>query len=327
MNESRTASVHRVEFAVDWPPGHVACYVLTGPEPVLVDAGMPTGDDSPHDRSATLQEGLATVGLEVADLAYLVVTHPHVDHVGQVPEVLEAADPTVYAPAGVEERFSRDPDALAERVRENAREAGITGDQLDEAVGMATESLERDSRLLPPGAVDVWVEDGETVTVGDHDLEAVHAPGHQADHLCYLTDLDGERALLAGDMAMAPFRGVAIHDGLDDGVFESFGAFYAGLDRLEGLTPDRVYPGHGEVHDRFHEVLERDRGSLDHRLDEVEEALEEGFRTVPGVAMAIAGERPVRYIVPEAFGAVAHLARVGRATTTVEDGVRYYDPA
>jgi glyoxylase-like metal-dependent hydrolase (beta-lactamase superfamily II) len=330
MSESRTLSdavLHRIEFEVDWPPGHVACYVLLGEEPALVDAGMPSDPDDEHDREATLREGLDAVGLDVADLEHLAVTHPHVDHVGQVPTVLMEADPTVHAPEGVRERFGRDVDALAERVRENASSVGLTGDQLEEAVGMARESLERDAALLPPESVDHWVADRETFAVGDFELTAVHAPGHQADHLCYALELDGEAALLAGDMVMEPFRGVAIHDGLDDGYAEAFEAFYGALDRLSELDVGRAYPGHGPVHDKFERVLDRDRESLDRRRDGVEASLADGIRTVPGIAMAIAGERPVRYILPEVFSALAHLERTGYAEVTVEDGVRYYDPA
>ena len=35
--------VHRIEFDVDWPPGHVGAYLLDTPEPILIDAGM-TGE-------------------------------------------------------------------------------------------------------------------------------------------------------------------------------------------------------------------------------------------------------------------------------------------
>jgi len=111
---------------------------------------------------------------------------------------------------------------------------------------------------------------------------------------------------------MEPFRAVAIHDGLDDGVFEAFEAYYTALDRLSTLDVDRVHPGHGAVHRRFDETVERDRGSLDGRLDSVEQAIREGVRTIPGVAARIAGDRPVRYLLPEAYGAVVHLESVGR---------------
>ena len=336
MTESRTraAGLHRIEFAVDWPPGHVAAYLLDGPEPVLFDAGMPDGRDpadpegaDDHDREGTLRDGLARAGLDLADIVHLVVTHPHVDHIGQARTLLEAGDPTVYAPAGVRERFAGDAESLAERVERNVRGTGLAGERLEETVEMAVRSLERNRDLLPPAAVDRWVEPGEPVAVGGHSLEPTHTPGHQADHLVFRTDLDGESALFSGDAAMEPFRGVAIHDGLDDGVFETFEAFYTGLDRLSALDVDRVYPGHGPVHRRFEEIIERDRDSLDRRLDGVERAIREGSRTIPEVTARVAGDRPARYLLPEVYAAVSHLESTGRATVTVEDGVRYYDPA
>ena len=336
MSESRTGTtgLHRIEFEVDWPPGHVAAYLLDGPEPVLVDAGMPDDRDpadpegsDDHDPERTLCDGLAAAGLDPADVAHLVVTHPHVDHIGQVDTLLAAGDPTVYAPAGVRERFAGDTDALAARVERNVREAGLAGDQLQETVEMAVRSLARNRDLLPPAAVDRWVAPDDPIEVGGHSLEPTHTPGHQADHLVFRTDLDGESVLLAGDAAMEPFRAVAIHDGLDDGVFETFDAFYDGLDRLSALDVDRVYPGHGPVHRQFHEIVERDRESLDRRLDSVERAIREGSRTVPEVTARVAGDRPARYLLPEVYAAVCHLESVGRATVTVEDGIRYYDAA
>ena len=333
MSERRlragTESVARVEFEVEFPPGHVACYVVDAGVPVLVDAGMPD-ERGVGGHGEAFREGLARHGYEVVDIEHLVVTHPHVDHIGQAPTVLEEAAPTVHAPVGVRERFSRDADALAERVRENASRAGLSGDQLADAVEMARESLERDRSLLPPAAVDHWVDPDEAFTVGDLTLTATHTPGHQADHLVYGAALDGEYALLSGDSGIQPFRPVVIHDGLDDGHREAIAAFRRGLDRLDALlpTPDRVYPGHGPVHDDLRGVIKRHRGSLDRRLEGVLEQVANGVRTVPGVAMGIAGDdRSVRYLLPEAMSALAHLEREGEVIVTVEDGVRYYDPA
>lgn len=320
MSQGRTGGVHRIEFDVDWPPGHVACYLLDGEEPVLVDAGMAGGE-------ATLEAGLADGGLGLPDVEHLVVTHPHQDHIGCVPQVLDAADPTVYAPAGVRERFARNPAAVGERVRENATDAGIVGEQREEAVRMAVESLERDAELLPPDAVDVWVEPGQTLEAGGHAVEAVHTPGHQADHHCYATRCGDERVLLAGDMAIRTFRSVLLHDGLDDGVFEALPAYLTALDRLAALDVDRVYPGHGPVHDDLAGAIDLARDSLDDLLERSSAALEEGASTVGEVAFAIAGERPIRYMVLEAMAALAHLVEEGRATRTREDGVDRYRPA
>jgi len=314
---STQGRVHRLAFDVEWPPGHVACYLVDGPEPVLVDAATP-------DHESAFRERLAATDHDPADVEHVLVTHPHVDHVGQVPTVLAAGDPTVHAPAGVRERFARDPDDVAARVRRNCEAAGFPDEQLEMAVEMAVESLERDSALLDPAAVDHWVEPGETTTVGDLEVEAVHVPGHQADHLSYRTDVDGERALLAGDVGIQPFRPVVMHDGLDDGHREAFDAFYTALDRLAALDVDRVYPGHGPVHDDLAGTIERDRRSLDDRLDRVERLVADGYSTVPGVAMALAGDRDVKYLIPEAMSALARLEQTGEVSVEIVDGVRQY---
>ncbi len=318
--DSRSAQgrVHRLAFDVDWPPGHVACYVVDGPEPILVDAATP-------DCEAAFRDRLADLDLEPGDVEHVLVTHPHVDHIGQVPTVLAEGDPTVHAPAGVRERFARDPDDLAARVRRNCVAAGFPDDQRETAVEMAVDSLERDAALLEPDRVDAWLAAGERATVGGLAVEPVHVPGHQADHLSYRTEIDGETALLAGDMGIEPFRPVVLHDGLDDGHREAFDAFDDALDRLAALDVDRVYPGHGPVHDDLAGVVERDRRSLADRLDGVRDLVADGRATVPGVAMALAGDRDVKYLIPETMSALAHLERTDAVTAGTVDGVRRYE--
>ena len=46
--------------------------------------------------------------------------------------------------------------------------------------------------------VDRAIEDGATVTLGDHEYEALHTPGHKNDHLCFYADEPG--ILFAGDL-------------------------------------------------------------------------------------------------------------------------------
>lgn len=317
---TRTLPVSRLEFPVDWPPGHVAAYLLTGEEPVLIDSGM-AGEPGRE----TLLEALDEHGYPPAEIEHLVLTHPHVDHLGQAATVIEAGDPTVYAPAGVERRFSRDTDDLARAVTRNATAAGLSGDLRDSVVERATESLRRDRSLLPSDAVDAWVEDGQTVEIGDVTLRAIHTPGHQADHLCYETRFDDERVLFSGDMAIKPFRSVAIHVGLDDGVEESIGAFYRALDRLQGLEIDRVFPGHGPTHREYADSLDRSVASLDRLLETTVESLHNGATTAAEIADRRRG-RELVYLLPETVGALAHLEADGRVTSHLADGVRHYQP-
>lgn len=322
--ESRAASrhrgVHRLEFGVDWPPDHVAAYLITGDEPVLIDTGM-AGERG----RKTLLKQLDEHGLGAGDIDHLVLTHPHVDHLGQAATVIEAGEPQVYGPAGVETRFSREIEELRSTVERNATAAGVTGDAWENVIEKAVESLRRDRALLPHDAVDRWVQDTESIQIGDIELEAIHTPGHQADHLCYESVLDDERVLFSGDMAIKPFRSVAIHVGLDDGVDESIDAFYTALDRLGALDIDRVFPGHGPVHDDFAGSIDRSRRSLDRLLETSLEALREDASTAAEVAARRQG-RDLIYLLPETVGALAYLEATGRAISHMDDGVRRYDP-
>ena len=353
--------VHRIEFSVEWPPGHVAAYLLDGPEPLLIDAGM-TGEQA-YDE---LEEGLARAGYDTADVAHLVVTHPHVDHIGQVPAVIEAADPLVYAPAGVRDRLARDAEALASAVERNATAAGIVGERRERSVEMAVRSLERNRDLLAPSNVDCWIGDGngrgangteerqesqkgkksakherdersgkdeesepDAITVGGVPFEAIATPGHQADHLCFETAMDGERVLFAGDTALAPFRPVLLQVGLDEGVERGLPAFKGSLDRLSARSIDRVFPGHGPVHDDFHDTLDRDCRSLRRLVEGVARELDGGVKTGTTAAEIASeragGERDFAYLLPEVVSALARLDATGRArVTTDETGVRRY---
>ncbi len=102
------------------------------------------------------------------------------------------------------------------------------------------------------------LDDGDTLTIGDEDCEAVHTPGHADDHLAFLSPT----TIYSGD--------VVVHD---DGAFEggSFGRTdMAGqsreeliesirriLDRLPEGT-EHLYAGHGgEFHGDVRSVIER----------------------------------------------------------------------
>jgi glyoxylase-like metal-dependent hydrolase (beta-lactamase superfamily II) len=319
--------VHRIEFDVGWPPGHVAAYLLETPELTLIDAGM-TGERA----SDRLEQSIAAAGYDLADVAHLVLTHPHVDHVGQVPTVIERADPTVYAPVGVRERLARDPDDLTRQVEANATAAGLGGAERDRAMEMARDSLERSRALLAPAAVDRWIgeDENDAVTIGDIAFETIPTPGHQADHRCFETTIGDERVLFAGDTVLAPFRPVLLHVGLDRGVSESLPAFERTLDRLAARSIDRVFPGHGPVHADYRATIDRDRRSLRRLTEGVASRLdpENGTTAAELARERVENEREFAYRLPEVVSALARLEATDRARrSTTEAGVRRYRPA
>ncbi len=316
--KAATSQVSRLDFDIEWPPKHAAAYLIEEPAPILVD----TGD--PEDRAeATIREGLAARGYDPGDVEAVVVTHPHSDHIGQVP-LLREAGATVYAPRPVLEQLERDPDDLADGVRDIGRSAGYHGEAIEREVERAQSSLERNRRLLTPDEA-VPFEFDEPFTVAGREFEALHTPGHQIHHASLATDLNGERALFSGDALIEPFRPGAIHVGIDYGAYDAVDAFHRAMDRLEGRDVDRVYPGHGPVFTDYKGAIESTRSALESLTGETFEAVASvGPATPMEITRHRAGE--VRYPAQllDTLGALGTLEGRDRIQYKERDGVRDY---
>jgi glyoxylase-like metal-dependent hydrolase (beta-lactamase superfamily II) len=314
-------AVHRLEFSVDWPPWHAAAFLVEGPtdDPVLVDAGVPgsTGEEELHD-------GLADHDRGPEDVAHVLLTHPHSDHIGQVPTLREAGA-AVHTARMTRERLSRDPEDLAAGVRETGEGAGLPPERLDEHVERALDSLERNRRLMPPGEIDHAFEYGEPFEVGGLMFEPIHTPGHQEGHACFELGLDGGTALFSGDVLIEPFRAAALNVGLDRGAYDAIDDFYTAYDRLDAREADRVYPGHGYPFEDYRGVLEKSRGALDDLLSDVRGTVAE---VGPASPLAVTRARVDRLEHPapllDTLGALGTLDRQGEVFYERHEGVRQY---
>lgn len=75
------------------------------------------------------------------------------------------------------------------------------------------------------------LEDGSPIAFGTERLVSVHTPGHTADHLCFRL---GEY-LFTGDHVI----------GGSTVIIEDAAAYMRSLEKVAGLDPARLYPGHG----------------------------------------------------------------------------------
>jgi len=139
--------------------------LLHGREPALVDSGF-TGH---------AKETAAWARAHTGHLALVVNTHWHSDHVGGN-ALLQARGAGIAAGA-------QDAQAVARR------DAGCcSAEYLDQPVS--------------PYTVDVPLDDGQVVRLGDADWQVVRTPGHTPGHLSLWQP--EERLLVVGDAEMAP---------------------------------------------------------------------------------------------------------------------------
>lgn len=153
-----------------------AGYLVTGPEPVLVETGSQSSVPA-------LLAALEELNVAATDLAGVAVTHIHLDHAGGVGDVARAfPNATVY----VHEKGARH---LADPSKLVASAAMVYGELLDSLYG----------RLDPTPSERLHVlEDGEEIRVGPgRTLTTVDSPGHAKHHLALHDSESG--ILFAGD--------------------------------------------------------------------------------------------------------------------------------
>jgi len=115
---------------------------------------------------------IAQVGMTVEKI---VLTHGHLDHVGGAAELKEQLGVKIEGPH-IADKF------LMDGVEDQAARYGLEG--------MRNASSDR------------WMEEGQTLTIGGHDFEIFHCPGHSPGSLVYVNRPN--RFALVGDVI---FRG------------------------------------------------------------------------------------------------------------------------
>jgi hydroxyacylglutathione hydrolase len=134
-------------------------------------------------------------------------------------------------------------------------------------------------------AVDAFVQEGDTVSVGELAAHVWETPGHCRDHVSYWFAAD--RALFAGDTLFTLGCGR---------VMESpYATMWHSLSRLAALPAEaRVYSGHDYVlsNARFALAADPDNEALRQRHAEAEAAKEEGRFLVPSTIAAEKATNP-----------------------------------
>jgi len=201
-------------------PGDCHVYLIDGgDELAVVDAGCGEGTER-------LVKNMAADGFDPGAVSVVLLTHAHRDHANGACEIRSR---------------------LAERgapvqVLTSAAEARLLADGTPVELGLDLLGYRGQPRseVFPPCRVDRTVGDGETIPVGDLEVQAIEVPGHNPGCLCYLVKVGGLRCLLCGDVI---YRGGVISLGNWPG--SNLQAYRAGLTKLAGQGIDALLPGHG----------------------------------------------------------------------------------
>ena len=142
----------------------------------------------------------------------ILLTHGHIDHAGGATELAEALNLPIEGPHRADE-------FLLSQLDKQGQAFGIT-----------------DSRAVVPGR---WLDEGDTVSVGDLTFEVHVCPGHTPGHVVFINPAAG--FALVGDTLFAGSIGRT------DFAYGDHAALIAGIREKLLVLPDEVtfLPGHG----------------------------------------------------------------------------------
>ncbi|MDX1647927.1 MAG: MBL fold metallo-hydrolase [Longimicrobiales bacterium] len=243
--------------------GAIACYLVEGDEPTIVDPGPSTTLDH-------LSDSLARHGVGPDDLRHILLTHIHLDHAGATGHLVE--------------RFPR----ATVHVHEDGASHLVNPERLVASTrrtfGELHDRLWGEVRPVPAQRIRAWTPGDEEPRGG---LRPVATPGHISHHLAYLDEDDG--TLFAGDA-----MGIALSGGPQHPPTPPPGVnlpdWAMTLEKIGAMGPERF----GATHFGFHEDVEARRVQLAERLDALEARVRAAIEAGEEVEDAERFEREVR---------------------------------
>jgi len=320
-------SAHRISIPTPLPVGRVNCWLLAGEPLTLIDAG-PNHPDS----LAALEAGLHEHGVRVEDVELLVLTHQHVDHVGNASAIVERSGCRVAA-----------HEQLVGYARELRRRYELESAYQDAVMALHGTPLERRLRFWTAIAdraaywndsveVDIALVEDDTLVAGGRTLRVSHRPGHSPTDTIFVDDELGVAYVAdhllphvsSNPLAARPPRG---SDDPRDRV-SSVRAYLSSLERTARDDLAELRPGHGRVIDDHRALIAlRRQGHLE-RMEQVATALGDGPMSAraigdaiwPGIAIT-----QTYLTLCEALGGLDLLEERGRVRQVETDGVVRYE--
>ena len=289
--------IYRIESILG--PRPFAQYLLREERSLLVDTGIVSTPDE------VILPAFRELGLEPADLDYVLISHADVDHFGGN-AAMRAAAPRAIVCAHV-----ADSDWIGDRERILRERYGWYAAHGPDADYDAGTKMWLRNALGPDVPVDLHLAGGEVFRLGPHlSVEVLHLPGHSLGHIG-LWD-PASRSAIITDAALG--AGLLNNEGevIHPPPYMLLEEYEATVRRLLGLTPERLLTAHyavmeGALVERFLEesldFVARAQSAIEAEIEKSEEV------TIAGLMSALnPGLGPFTSMANELGGPIrAHL--------------------
>ncbi len=238
-----------------------------------------------------LKEEFNKIGLDIADIERIIITHGHIDHYGLAAKIRKAAGHHIDCYIHAEDKWRIAEEAYSMSAwTEDADQYLVMADVPKVKIEKISEGFDRFKLLSDPIDDAIPVEDGEIFEGDGYHLQLIHTPGHSPGSCCYYEK--NKKILLSGDHIighLTPNPLIEIRrEHLRDPDYKSLQKYLQSLDKLAGLDVNYVFPGHGDAVDDLKGIIASYHEHHQERCDLVWKALKKE-------------PRPIYHIIDEVF--------------------------
>lgn len=316
--EEVALGIFRISLPLPWRVRQINCYVVRhGGTCTIVDTGIQSAECLDG-----LTRGLDYLGIGLARIEQIVVTHSHVDHIGQAGRLQDLTGARLFLHR-VEanlliERYV-EPETTTRAMQGFMRGYGIPLEHL----GAFVRPARTDAPSAAPARPDRLVADGEAIMVGESSLRVIWTPGHSPGHCCYY---DAERRVLfSGDHVLPHITpNVGRQPGENHSAYPLLD-YERSIAKLLTLDLSVTLPGHGKLIHDFRARAAQLLASHQRRRERCEAAVRAGYDTLAEITAAVFGPHKqgwaLRGALIETLSHLDALVLEGRLASTTSGGV------
>ncbi len=312
-----STEIHPNIFKITLPlmgekPGPVNAFLFIGKHNTLLDVGSGY-------TFRRLKRALKEQGIAFKDIEQIILTHGHLDHYGAVGKILKHSNgnTTVALHKDDEDWIVTGLDTTLRTYALFYRSTGLpfvlrTGYRaFDQIFNIVVKPVQADS----------FLEDGESISLGDYHGKIISTPGHSKGSVCIY--LEEDRILFAGDTILnhiTPNAFVMFDRNSETPVRKSQKEYFHSLSRLETLSPVITWPAHGKSIQNLEEVLQGYQISYEQRQTRILEIIGDKELTIyeisrelfPDIKGAIKLYTEIFFMVSEVYSHLQVLEEDGK---------------
>ncbi|WP_161822608.1 MBL fold metallo-hydrolase [Sporotomaculum syntrophicum] len=311
-------AVYQMIIPTPYPVGPVNVYLIKNDPITLIEVGP----DTPQ-ASKALEHMLELLGCRVEDIKRIVVTHSHPDHCGMAEQVARASGAVVHIHPLEESKIKGKEDFYKERMP-FILETGIPEEVLKEVIG------EKD-QLPEPSLEDISIKllsGGERISFDGGELRILHLPGHSPGHLCAYEP--EQKLFFSGDFLLPHITPNPLMepDHEKPGLrLPSLKQYLSGLEVLEKLEVNLVFPGHGGAFNDCGSAINVARQHHQEQFTRIIANLQGGERNAYQLCMAIypgLQKFGISLGLSEIVAHLDYLVENGNINCSKQQGINYY---